>query len=123
MRSAIEYYSRIAAPDSARGFCYLLAETGREISRIRPGGRFSNAPHTKQQERILHTLPERLPIIMLFRQKGDEAKGGWRDAPFWWPVLFPPLGSAPAIFAASAEEAADSDEEEEGGSADSEGAA
>jgi hypothetical protein len=37
---------------------------------------------------------------MLFRQNGEEAKG-WRGTPFWWPVLFPPLRSAPAIFAAS----------------------
>lgn len=107
MRSAVEYYSRIAAPDTARGYCYVLAETDREISRIREGGRFSNAPHTKQQEGILSQLRDRLPILMLFRQKGEAAKG-WRDAPFWWPVLFPPLSSAPAIFAASVNEGASS---------------
>jgi hypothetical protein len=122
MRSAIEYYSKIAAPESARGFCYVLAETDREISRIRSGGRFSNAPHTKQQENILHTLSERLPMIMLFRQKGDASKG-WRDAPFWWPVLFPPIGSAPAIFASSADDAADLDDGEDDELPDSEGAA
>ena len=45
-------------------------------------------------------MSDKLPIIMLFRQNGAEEKG-WRDAPFWWPVLFPPLRSAPAVFAAS----------------------
>lgn len=99
MRGAIEYYSRLAAPEADRGKCWLLAETGREIARIRPGGRFSNAPYT-QQEMIIQQLGDRLPILILFRQNGDAAKG-WRDAPFWWPVLFPPLGSAPAVFAAS----------------------
>ncbi|MBK8840966.1 MAG: hypothetical protein IPO30_20540 [Hyphomonadaceae bacterium] len=69
MRSAIEYYSRIAAPESVRGYCYVLAETNRELSRIHDSGRFSNAPHTKQQEGILSQLGERLPIVMLFRQK------------------------------------------------------
>jgi len=100
MRGAIEYYSKIAAPDQDRGKCWILAQTNREISRIRSGGRFSNAPHTKQQEAIVHQLGDRLPILMLFRQNGDEAKG-WRGSPFWWPVLFPPLKSAPAVFAAS----------------------
>ena len=100
MRGAIEYYSRIAAPEIDRGKCWLLAETGRELARTRDSGRLSNAPHTKQQERILHQLGDRLPFLVLLRQNGAEAKG-WRDAPFWWPVLYPPLQSAPAVFAAS----------------------
>lgn len=103
MKAAIEYYSKIAAPEGDQGKCWLLAETNRDISRIRPGGRFSNAPHTKQQEDIVAKLEGRLPVIMLFRQNGDAEKG-WRDAPFWWPVMFPPVRSAPAVFAASVQE-------------------
>ena len=100
MCGAIEYYSRIAAPEDDRGQCWLLAQTDRGITRVRPGGRFSNAPHTKQQETIVQQQRDKLPILMLFRQKGEESKG-WRDAPFWWPVLFPPLRSVPAVFANS----------------------
>jgi hypothetical protein len=40
---------------------------------------------------------------MLIRQNGAAAKG-WRDTPFWWPVLFPPRQSTPAVFAASVRE-------------------
>jgi hypothetical protein len=112
MRGAIEYYSRIAAPEVDRGNCWLLAATDRDIARIRQGGRFSNAPHTKQQEAIVSRMGDRLPFLMLFRQKGSSEKE-WRDAPFWWPVLFPPLKSAPAIFAASAREQESSGEDEE----------
>jgi hypothetical protein len=112
MRCAIEYYSRIAAPEADRGKCWVLAETDREIVRIRPGGRFSNAPHTKQQEAIVQRQGDRLPILMLFRQNGDMEKG-WRDAPFWWPVLFPPLRSAPAVFAEFARDETDEGEEED----------
>lgn len=100
MVGAIEYYSRIAAPEIDRGNCWLLAATDRSITRVRPGGRFSNAPHTKQQEAVVSSLADRLPVLMLFRQNGL-VENGWRDAPFWWPVLFPPLQSAPAVFAAS----------------------
>jgi hypothetical protein len=103
LRGAIEYYSRIAAPERDRGNCWLLAITDRDLSRVREGCRFSNAPHTKQQEAIVASMNDKLPILMLFRQNGLATKG-WRDAPFWWPVLFPPLRSAPAVFAESVNE-------------------
>ena len=106
MVAAVEYYSRIAAPEADRGNCWILAATDRDIARVRTGGRFSNAPHTKQQEAIVAGLDGRLPILMLFRQNGA-ADRGWRDAPFWWPVLFPPTRSTPAIFAASISEKED----------------
>lgn len=48
---------------------------------------------------------------MLFRQNGSETKG-WRGAPFWWPVLFPPLKSAPAAFADSRDDEDSSGEED-----------
>ena len=112
LRGAIEYYSRIAAPERDRGNCWLLAATGRDLARVREGGRFSNAPHTKQQEAIVAGMSDRLPILMLFRQNGSATKG-WRDAPFWWPVLFPPLLSAPAVFAESAREEDDTEEKDD----------
>jgi hypothetical protein len=103
MRGAIEYYSRIAAPDADRGKCWLQAETDRDITRIRVGGRFSNAPFYRQEVDKLQQLGDRLPVLMLIRQNGAAAKG-WRDTPFWWPVLFPPRQSTPAVFAASVRE-------------------
>jgi hypothetical protein len=111
MRGAIEYYSRIAAPEIDRGNCWVLAATDRDLARVRQGGRFSNAPHTKQQEAIVASIGDRLPILMLFRQNGSEAKG-WRGGPFWWPVLFPPLKSAPAVFADSRDDGDGYDEED-----------
>jgi hypothetical protein len=35
---------------------------------------------------------------MLLRQKGDVAQG-WRDLPFWWPVIVTPRAAVTAIFA------------------------
>ena len=102
LRGAIEYYSRIAAPEADRGKCWLLAPTGRRLSRQRPGGRFSNAPFSPEEASLVASVGGLLPFLMLIRQEG-EAAHGWRDAPFWWPVLFPPLPSVPAIFAASSE--------------------
>jgi Z1 domain len=100
MRGAIEYYSRIAAPDAERGNCWLIAATDRDIVRVRQGGRFSNAPYSSEALAKVHAIGGKLPVLMLIRQNGAEANG-WRDTPFWWPMLFPPLDSAPAIFAES----------------------
>lgn len=111
-RAAFEYYSRIAAPAAERGNCWILAETGRTLARIREAGRYSNAPHTYQDRQLIRTIDGNLPILMLFRQEGRE-EDGWRGHPFWWPVLFVPETAVPAVFAAtvrSDEEAEESDE-------------
>jgi hypothetical protein len=100
LKGAIEYYSRIAAPENDRGNCWVLAPTGRRLSRTRRGGRFSNAPYSPEEAAMVASVGGLLPVIMMIRQEGEGALG-WRDAPFWWPVLFPPLRSAPAVFAAS----------------------
>jgi hypothetical protein len=112
MRGAIEYYSRIAAPIEEQGNCWLFATTDSEIVRVRPGGRFSNAPFSPEALAKAHGVGGMLPVLLVIRQNGSEAKG-WRDAPFWWPVLFPPLRSAPAVFAASVEDSEPVDNDED----------
>ena len=111
-RAAIEYYSKIAAPPESRGDCYVLAATDRNLSRIREDKRYSNNPHTKQQLDLLSQYSESLPVVMFFRQNGNELSG-WRGGPFWWPVMFPPTKSAPAIFASSEGASNDSEDAEE----------
>jgi hypothetical protein len=103
MRGAIEYYSRIAAPERDRGKCWLLAPTGRRLSRLRAGGRFSNAPFSPEEAALVGSVGGLLPVLMLIRQEGA-AIHGWRDAAFWWPVLFSPSRSAPVVFAASSKD-------------------
>jgi hypothetical protein len=99
-RAAIEYFSYIAAPAAERGFCWIIAMTGRTLRRKRLEGRFSDSPHTYQDRAIINSIDGGLPILLLLRQEGREADQ-WREAPFWWPVLFPPATAAPSIFASS----------------------
>ena len=44
------------------------------------------------------TKAEDIPVLMLLRQNGEEAKG-WRGLPFWWPVVMTPRSATTAIFA------------------------
>ena len=99
-RAAIEYFSQIAAPSQERGFCWIIAITGRNLSRKRSEGRFSDSPHTYQDRSIVAQIEDSLPILMLLRQEGG-LNEDWRGTPFWWPVLFPPTTAAPSIFASS----------------------
>jgi hypothetical protein len=96
---ALEYLSRICRKPDLKGKVWLLAaQEGRNITRYREEGRFSNAPDTKQQKDSARTRAQDIPVLMFLRQNGDEAKG-WRGLPFWWPVILTPRAAATVIFA------------------------
>ncbi len=96
---ALEHLSRICKRPDLKGKVWLLAtKEGRNITRYREEGRFSNAPDTKQQKELALTRAQEIPVLMLLRQNGDEAKG-WRGLPFWWPVILTPRTAATVIFA------------------------
>jgi len=99
-KAAMEYYSRVASPPETSGSCWIFAETGRSLSRKRSSGRFSDAPLSYQERGAFRSLPDALPILALLQNNG-EAEGGWRDAPFWWPVIVAPARAVPSIFATS----------------------
>ena len=99
-RAAIEYFSKIASPPDERGECWIFASKGRTIKRRREGGRYSDAPLSYQERIAFRSLGGGLPILALLGQEGRE-DDGWRDCPFWWPVLVAPAQAAPSIFASN----------------------
>ena len=99
-RAAVEYFSKVASPPDERGSAWIIAPRGRTITRRRPGGRYSDAPLSYQERKAFRTLGGSLPILALLGQEGKE-EDGWRDCPFWWPVLVAPAQAAPSIFASS----------------------
>ncbi|MHB8527772.1 MAG: Z1 domain-containing protein [Candidatus Acidiferrales bacterium] len=96
--AALEHLSRTSKNLSSRGKVWLLTAKDRNVARYREEGRFSNAPDTKQQKDLARTRAQDIPVLMLLRQNGDEAKG-WRGLPFWWPAIVTPTSAATAIFA------------------------
>lgn len=96
--AALEHLSLTSKKVSLRGKVWLLAATDRNVARYREEGRFSNAPDTKQQIDALGSKVDDIPALMLFRQNGEESKG-WRDLPFWWPVIVTPTSAVTSIFA------------------------
>ncbi len=97
--AALEHLSRTSASAEVKGKVWLLAAEDRNVARYREEGRFSNAPDTKQQAELARAKAIDVPVLMLLRQNGEEAKG-WRGLPFWWPVIVTPRNAVTSIFAA-----------------------
>jgi hypothetical protein len=96
--AALEHLSRTSKNADMKGKVWVLIAKDRNVARYREEGRFSNAPDTKQQKDLARTKAEQIPVLMLLRQNGDEAKG-WRGLPFWWPVIITPRSGITSIFA------------------------
>lgn len=103
--AALEHLSRTTKRVDLQGKVWLLTAMGRNVSRYREEGRFSNAPDTKQQADLAQTQAGDIPVLMLLRQNGEEAKG-WRDLAFWWPVIVTPRSAVTSIFASDTPAAA-----------------
>ncbi|MDA1315574.1 MAG: hypothetical protein O2968_19775 [Acidobacteria bacterium] len=96
--AALEHLSRTSKNRIAQGKSWLLVAKDRDVARYREEGRFSNAPDTKQQAALAREKAADIPVLMLLRQNGEEAKG-WRGLPFWWPVIVTPQAAVTSIFA------------------------
>jgi hypothetical protein len=121
MRGALEY---LASKAEEPGTVYVVVRTGRSLARLRTEGgvtRYSNAPDTSQREgKIARECSKgKTPTLMLIRQDGAEDKG-WKGCPFWWPVLLPPKGMKPVIFASRTTEDEENDDEDADEGADEE---
>lgn len=108
-RAAVDYFTKVAKPKEDRGGCWLFAPKGRTIARRRSNGRFSDAPLSYQERAAFRGLGGELPILALLGQQGRE-EDGWRDCPFWWPVLVAPAQAKPTIFASSVRDSGDEDD-------------
>jgi hypothetical protein len=93
--AALTHLSLTAVNKKFQGKVWLLPARNRSVKRYRQSGRLSDAPDTKQQA---DAARDGIPVLVLLRQKGAEAEG-WRDLPFWWPVIIPPESAVTSIFA------------------------
>lgn len=69
----------------------IYHKSNREASRFKNNGNsFGDAPDDgKTDLPISKGLAQNAPVLMLLKQNGSELEG-WRDAPFYWPVLVMP---------------------------------
>ncbi|MGO9640633.1 MAG: Z1 domain-containing protein [Candidatus Acidiferrales bacterium] len=99
--AVLEHFSQNAELARDRGRVWLITAADRDVVRHRPGGRFSDAPDTKQQADEAKSRAMDVPALMLLRQNGT-VSNEWRGLPFWWPVVVIPENSVTSVFAAEA---------------------
>jgi hypothetical protein len=83
-----------------KGEIYCYAQIGRNISRLKNNNTvFTDAPDDgKTDIPKARSVATETPCLILLKQNGS-AELGWKDAEFWWPILFTPENTKTAIFA------------------------
>ncbi|AZZ92275.1 hypothetical protein EUZ85_16690 [Hahella sp. KA22] len=96
MRGLLRYYSEVN--NNADGEILLLAETGRELTKVGSGNKSGRSIlGIPLREKVINT-PRQKPALVLLQQKGGLERG-WSAHSFWWPILAAPTDSEPCIFA------------------------
>ncbi|MGI2259411.1 Z1 domain-containing protein [Shewanella sp. GXUN23E] len=99
LHSAIDYLDK-RSPDPGQIWCLWL--TDRNNSRLASKGshtKYVATPDTATTEgRIARDTAKDSPMLMLFRQNGEEERG-WKGAPFYWPLIWAPANTPVAIYA------------------------
>jgi Z1 domain len=90
-------------PDQAqRGQVWLWAAKGRNSARLAGVSSHAKYIETPDSEKTEGQMAKQYavnhPILFLLRQEGKEEKG-WRDTPFYWPVIRAQANTPTAIFA------------------------
>ena len=82
---------------------YCLQRKNRDMSRVRQNGGFVDAPDDgKTDSPIARAKAVDRPLVMFIRENG-KAQNGWRDAPFYWPVLFVQKNVRSAVYGKASE--------------------
>jgi hypothetical protein len=101
-RAALAHLSAQHPDPSQRGKVWLWVARDRNSSRMAGEGshaKFVETPDSAKTEgRLAAQYAVDQPILFLLRQNG-KAELGWRDAPFYWPVIRAQFNTPTAIFA------------------------
>lgn len=96
-KSSLEHLSVNSNNDSEKGEVWVNIGLDRNASREREF-RFMNIPETATDVEKAREVAVDTPCVHLLRQNGLK-DNGWRDTPFWWPVLVNPTNTEAAVFA------------------------
>ncbi len=89
------------ATTNTNGKMWLMHKINRNMSRIRKNGGFIDAPDDGRTDLApARAKSTNMPIVMFIKENGKTADG-WRDAPFYWPVLVLQQNIKDAIYTSS----------------------
>ena len=103
--AAIEYFSNVSNNEELKGKVRVLVARDRNARRqFKESGRYNNVPFSGGDGHLATEVSKDIPCLMLLRQDGDVSEG-WRDAPFWWPILQAPSNIRPVVFSGAVSKA------------------
>ena len=86
------------ATKNSNGKLWCMYRENRNMSRIRMNGDFVDSPDDGRTDLApSRAIATDRPVLMLIRQNGTQDQG-WRNTPFYWPVLVCPKNVKPVIF-------------------------
>lgn len=86
------------ATKNSNGKLWCMYRENRNMSRIRMNGDFVDSPDDGRTDLApSRAIATDRPVLMLIRQNGTKDQG-WRNTPFYWPVLVCPKNVKPVIF-------------------------
>lgn len=100
-KASLEHLSKNSLDNSQKDKVWVVIRTDSNITRQKLGGRFSDTPDGGSPGGARETagrIAENIPALILIRVNGNELQG-WKESPFWWPVIMAPKNTLPAIFA------------------------
>ena len=100
-RACLEHLSLQSKQLSEKGKVWVVIREDKNLSRAKGDGRFSDDPDGgsgRTARSVAREVAESIPCLILVRENGD-AQNGWRDTPFWWPILMSPSKTEASIFA------------------------
>lgn len=99
VHSAIDFLAgRSKDPDNI--WCLWLADrNNRRLAGEGSHTKYVATPDTASSEgKVARQTAQDSPMLMLFRQNGEEERG-WKGAPFYWPLVWAPANTPVAIYA------------------------
>ncbi len=104
-RAALLHLSNEHPDPAERRQVLLWAGRGRESSRLASAGTHAKFIETPDSDKTEGELTRRYavnhPIVFLLRQEGRKSKG-WRDTPFYWPIVRAQRNTPAVIYTAEA---------------------
>ena len=100
-RAALRHLSQQHTDPEQHGKVWLWAAKGRQSSRLTSAGTHAKFIETPDSEKTEGAMTRKYainhPILFLLRQEGKKEKG-WRDTPFYWPIVRAQANTPPVIY-------------------------
>lgn len=96
-KAALRHLATANTEPGEQGQVVLLVRRNRNLPRVRDDGRIQTAVDSLVETNTVTSASRRAPALLLYRQNGTAP--GWKQTPFWWPLVRTPSIARAVVFA------------------------